>query len=189
MPGAPLPPVVAMSALPRPPVEYPTPWQRRILWTSLTGFAFTGLLAIVAGALWTLSAVISFLQPLLIPFAVAAVMAFLLEPAVEWLTRRGLSRPRAVTALFAVVILLVALFLSLVLPGLYRQTVEVAGKVPAYARKLQAKLPEWAEAWQERVGRLKNLLPSPKPEPTPAPATEPGATPAPTPSASPPPAL
>ncbi len=190
LPGAPLPPVVAMSALPRPPVEYPTPWQRRMLWTSLTAFAFTGLLAIIVGALWTFSAVIGFLQPLLIPFAVAGVLAFLLEPVVEFLVRRGLSRSKAVTALFAVITLLIALFFSLVLPGLYRQTAEVAGKMPAYARKLQEKLPQWAEAWQARVDRLKGMLPSPKPEPTPAPAAEPGASaPAPTPAPAPPLAL
>jgi predicted PurR-regulated permease PerM len=46
-----------------------------------------------------------FLQPLLVPFAIAGVLSYLLEPVVSWLARRGLPRIIAVIIVFAVFVL------------------------------------------------------------------------------------
>jgi hypothetical protein len=56
--------------------------------------------ALAIGLIYLLTQVIAFLQPILVPFAVAGVLAYLLEPGVEWLERRGLNRQRSVLLAF-----------------------------------------------------------------------------------------
>ena len=86
--------------------QYPTEWQRKILWT-----AATALMVVAAGvtAGWLISLfgrAISFLQPVLIPFAVAAVLAYLLDPVVRMITgRTRLSRRPAVVVVLSLVVL------------------------------------------------------------------------------------
>ena len=43
---------------------------------------------------------IGFLQPILIPVAIAAILAYLLDPVVTYLSRRGFGRTRAVLSIF-----------------------------------------------------------------------------------------
>ena len=68
--------------------NYPTAWQRRAIWGALT---FLALVAGGAVAVWLVTLVakaVAFLQPVLIPFAVAGVLAFLLEPIVRFIEAR-----------------------------------------------------------------------------------------------------
>ena len=106
--------------------NYPTAWQRRLLWTVVT------YLAIVAGgavAVWLITLfgqAVGFLQPVLIPFALAAVLAFLLDPIVKLLTTTTrLSRTWAVLLVFVFVVLLLGLLGVSVVPRLYDSTVKM----------------------------------------------------------------
>ena len=84
--------------------QYPTPWQTRMLWTSLTALACAALTAVIVGGVWATTEVISFLKPLLIPFAVSGVLAYLLDPIVTFFCRRArMSRTRAVVSIFAAI--------------------------------------------------------------------------------------
>ena len=101
--------------------NYPTAWQRRLLWTVIT------YLAIVAGgavAVWLLMLfgdAVGFLQPVLIPFALAAVLAFLLDPIVRLLTTTTrLSRTWAVLLVFVFIALLLGLLGELVATQFHR---------------------------------------------------------------------
>ena len=106
--------------------HYPTPWQTRMLWTSLTSVALAALVAVIVGGVWATTEVISFLKPVLIPFAVSGVLAYLLDPIVTFLCRRArMSRTRAVVSIFAAIFLVLGLLGLTVLPGLYRQSVLV----------------------------------------------------------------
>lgn len=80
----------------------PTAFQRNALWTAATALSITATGALAVGLIYLLMLVMGFLQPILVPFAVAGVLAYLLEPGVEWLERRGLNRQRAVLLVFAV---------------------------------------------------------------------------------------
>jgi predicted PurR-regulated permease PerM len=141
--------------------HYPTPWQTRMLWTSLTALAFAGLVAVIVGGVWVSTEIISFLKPLLIPFAVSAVLAYLLDPVVTFLCRRAsMSRTRAVVSIFAAIVLLIALFGVAVVPVLYRQSMVVARKVPVYSAKLQQKMPEWLESVRERLREIGERIPT-----------------------------
>lgn len=83
----------------------PTAFQRNAMWTAVTALSITVIGALAVGLIYLLTQVMAFLQPILVPFAVAGVLAYLLEPGVEWLERRGLNRQRSVLLAFAVFIL------------------------------------------------------------------------------------
>src|ERR1043165_511696 len=79
---------------------YPTPWQKRTMWAALSAF-FVVLLIVIAGAMVYIGAnLTSFLQPILIPIAVAVILAYLLDPLVTLLCRRGLARTWAIIVIF-----------------------------------------------------------------------------------------
>src|SRR6186997_2128490 len=101
--------------------EYPTLWQRKMMWAALTACFVVVLVVIVAVVIWAGATIISFLQPILIPVAIAAILIHLLDPLVtKMLAERsvapthlrgvgrstrgvpmgGLDHPIAVTAIF-----------------------------------------------------------------------------------------
>src|ERR1700719_3308991 len=83
--------------------QLPTPWQRKTMWAALTAL-FVVLLIVIAGAfVWAGASVISFLQPILIPVAIAAILAYLLDPLVTKMCRRGLKRTPAIAIIFFVI--------------------------------------------------------------------------------------
>ena len=88
--------------------DFPTPWQKKTIWAALTTLSVVGIGAIAVGLIWVMSLVLGFLQPILIPFAVAGVMAYLLDPVVTRIASWGTSRQRAVFAVFAMLVLLLA---------------------------------------------------------------------------------
>jgi predicted PurR-regulated permease PerM len=115
--------------------EYPTPWQKKTIWSALTGLAVVTLGTIFVGLIWLGSEVLAFLQPILIPFAVAAVMAYLLDPVVSRIVSWGWSRHRAVFAVFGVVTISFAGVMLWIVPAISQQSINLARKVPDYTRK------------------------------------------------------
>jgi predicted PurR-regulated permease PerM len=98
-------------------------------------------LAVAAGLLW----ILWLLSPILTPFLAGAVLAYILDPAVEWLARRRV--PRAVAAALVLLVGFLAL-LALVLivaPLIRREATELAGRVPALLDRLDAALAPWLE--------------------------------------------
>jgi predicted PurR-regulated permease PerM len=92
-------------------ILYPTPWQKKMLWNAITSLSLLVIAGIVVFTLYVTTQILTFLQPLLLPVAVAGVFAYLLEPVVSWLARRKLPR------LLAVVIVFGAFLLGAVLLG------------------------------------------------------------------------
>src|SRR5213592_1708875 len=82
--------------------EYPTAWQRKTMWAALTA-CFVVLLVIIVGAvIWAAANLISFLQPILIPVAIAMILTYLLYPLVMKMSRWTLTRKKAVALVFAI---------------------------------------------------------------------------------------
>jgi Predicted permease len=113
----------------------PTAFQRSILWTAVTALSFTVIGALTVGFILLGTRVIGFLQPILTPFAVAGVLAYLLEPGVEWLERRGLRRQPSVLLAFAVFSAGIFGLGWWIVPKLSEQTANLVKKVPAYTVK------------------------------------------------------
>lgn len=106
------------------------------------------------------------LSPILTPFVVAALLAYLGDPLVDRLEARGLKRTPAVAVVFSVLFLLLALALLLLLPRLEAQISQLISKLPGYLGwlrdhvlpRLEALLPGEAavldvEALQQTIGK------------------------------------
>src|SRR5213595_979567 len=114
---------------------YPTPWQKRTMWAPLTAL-FVVLLIVIAGAVVYLGAnLISFIQPILIPVAIAVILAYLLDPLVTKMTKHGLSRAKAVWALFAIAFLSIGALITWLAPVISMQAANVTRELPQYTLK------------------------------------------------------
>lgn len=148
----------------------PTAFQRNALWTASTALALTVIGGLSIGFIYLGTQVISFLQPILMPFAVAGVLAYLLEPGVAWLERRGLKRQPAVLLVFALFSLLLFGLAWWIVPKLGEQTANLAKKVPGYTLKVRGAVLDFAGDVERDYGI--SLLPhAPPPLPAPAPST------------------
>ncbi len=130
----------------------PTTLQAKIIWLAVTAFAWIsiGWMIIVVGKLIVES--IAFLQPLLIPVAIAGILAYLLDPVVEWFERRKLPRTVSVLVVFLIILAFGAGVLLWVLPVAWKQGEAFAHNVPQYSQKAQTaatQVGEWLRSLQE----------------------------------------
>jgi predicted PurR-regulated permease PerM len=96
--------------------RYPTRFQLRTLWNAATGVSILVLGALLVGLIWLTGEVFSFLQPVLVPLAVAAIIAYLLDPVVRIFQKRGFSRRWSVVSTFAGFTLLAAGLIAIMIP-------------------------------------------------------------------------
>lgn len=71
------------------------------------------------------------------PFVVAFILSILLEPAVQWVERRGARRSSAVLTVFFVLLLMIGAALLWIMPRIIMDLNRALNQVPAYARELQ----------------------------------------------------
>ena len=151
---------------------YPTPWQRKTLWTAVTCVSLLVIVAVVFFALYVLFHVVFFLQPLLLPFAVAGVLAYLLEPLVSWLARRGFPRLLAVVIVFATFVVVAALIVLGVGPSIYRETENLTRALPGYFERTWSVLDGYLADNLEKLPKLgpktPDAIPSASPQTSPA---------------------
>lgn len=139
---------------PKPPTEK----QARILWFALTGLAVATVIMLVVSAFWGLSRLLDVLSPVLWPLAVAAIVACLLSPVVDWLEKRHVPRTRAIVLVFIVAFAVVAAVLASVLPQVIVETQQLASKVPEYSERLQQRIGKFIA---EPPALLRRFLPAP----------------------------
>jgi predicted PurR-regulated permease PerM len=119
-------------------LNHPTTFQIKLLWAAITALsclAIGSVLAVV-GSLIVNS--ISFLQPVLIPVAVAAILAFLLDPVVKFFMRLGLSRLLSIAIVYIAVTGLFIGLLVYIVPPAYRQGTTLIKNFPIYMQKTEA---------------------------------------------------
>ena len=103
-------------------------------------------LAVAAAFLW----ILWLLGPILTPFLAGAVLAYILNPAVDWLARHRVSRATgAALVLLLGFVALLAMFL-IVAPLIRKESAELAARVPALLARLDAWLAPTLEAWLGR---------------------------------------
>jgi predicted PurR-regulated permease PerM len=124
--------------------KLPTPFHLNALWTAIAAVSITLTVAIVVGVIFLGTQIIGFLQPILVPFAVAGVLAYLLDPLVAWLMRRGLSRERSVWTVFLVATLMVVGVGVIVIGTLREQWPRFQEVVPGLVEKARTNVSEFA---------------------------------------------
>lgn len=132
--------------------NFPTAFQRSALWTAVTALSITLIGALAIGFIYLGTQVIGFLQPILTPFAVAGVLAYLLEPGVSWLERRGLKRQPAVLIIFAAFSMALFGLGWWIVPKLGEQTSNLAKKVPGYTTKARTAVLDFAVKLERDYG-------------------------------------
>ena len=115
--------------------EYPTPWQRKTMWAALTACFVVLLVVIVGAVIWAAANVISFLQPILIPVAIAVILTYLLDPLVTKMSRGTLSRTKAVALVFAIAFFALGGLAAWLIPTISIQSANFARQVPAYTER------------------------------------------------------
>jgi predicted PurR-regulated permease PerM len=163
--------------------SYPTAWQCKMMWAALTAFCLVLLVVIVGTVIWTGANILSFLQPILIPVAIAAILTYLLDPLVTKMSRGALSRTKAVLLLFAIAFFALGGLLGWLIPTISIQSANFARQVPAYTEKARDRIVDLIYRFDQRFGlfggahgksastSLTNLLigassPSPQAQPT-----------------------
>lgn len=153
--------------------KYPTPFQRKTLWSALTGLAILVIGLLLMCLIWMLGKVFGVLQPVLFPLVVAGITAYLLDPLVSWLQVKGLSRIKSVIIVFASTIILLGSFAAFIIPPLTQQLADEEKR-----QNLQNNIVElgqtvkknpWVSYWFERAEHRRILDSIRNPEQTPPP--------------------
>jgi predicted PurR-regulated permease PerM len=115
------------------------------------------LLGLIAALLliWCLYRV----RNILLPFIVGAIVAYVLNPAIDRLERRGWTRTNAIGVVFSVFLLLFVIAALLVIPAVAVQAQDLSANYQTYidqGRKLLGEARRTAELWGQFVG----LVPS-----------------------------
>ena len=101
-------------------MRYPTRFQQKTLWNAATGVSILILGVLIVGLIWLTGRLFGFLQPVLIPLIVAGIVAYVLDPVVRLLEKRGLSRLWSVVTLFLSILIGATLLVAAVIPGIQR---------------------------------------------------------------------
>ena len=96
-------------------------------WMVMIGFSVSGLL-------------IYLLAPILTPFMIAAVLAYICDPLVDRLEARKLPRTLAVVTVFVVLSLVAVIILLVLIPMIERQIDVFVDKLPSYINLFQTRL-------------------------------------------------
>ncbi|HWL16646.1 MAG TPA: AI-2E family transporter, partial [Opitutus sp.] len=139
-----------------PPDPLLNPTQRKFVGVALTLLAVLGSAALIVGALIVLGNSISYFSNVLWPLATAGVLALILRPLVDRLSRRlGHRRLAAVILLYGIVVLAIAGLLIAVLPPLIDQTVNFVLYLPTLWQKaydyVRGHYPEWVDVIQRQL--------------------------------------
>lgn len=142
----------------------PSPRQAQVIWFALTALAVALSVAIIGAVLWGIGRFVAVLSPVLWPMAVAGIIAFILDPVVEWLTQHKVPRLRAILVVFGAATLLVLGAFGSIIPGAVGQAKELASRARNYATNAQEKIEVWVDHPPDWVGDptviLRRLIPA-----------------------------
>jgi predicted PurR-regulated permease PerM len=97
----------------------PTPRQARVLWFSVTTLTLTVIVGLVAlGLGWLLKR----LSAVLLPVALALILAYILDPLVEFLVRKKMPRIWSILLVFLIGMVVCSGLIGSVVPGLIRES-------------------------------------------------------------------
>lgn len=120
-----------------------SPGLARVFWFSLTAL-LTGLALVVWYLILVQAAgVVAALSNVLLPLALAAILACLLDPVVTLFEKRlGIPRLRAILLVFFLAVMLVLILLATIIPQLIYELVHLAETLPATVEKFRLRLDE-----------------------------------------------
>jgi predicted PurR-regulated permease PerM len=145
----------------------PTKGQARLLWFAASAVAVVVILGVVCLLLWGVGVVLRVLSPVIWPLAVAGVLAYLLDPVVDLLEKRGVPRTRAIVVVFALALTLFTGAVGSVVPAIVSETRAVVSQSDEYSERIEKQLDEWMSSTNSLLRRALNFLPGSLPSSTP----------------------
>jgi predicted PurR-regulated permease PerM len=134
-------------------MKQPGDTQLRIIWFALTTFAIAISIAILVGAIWGVGKFLNLLSPVLWPLAIATVVAYLFDPGVTWLEKRGITRTWGITIVFVIVFCVISGVLASVIPQMVKETHNLVQKIPQYEEWVQKRSSEWVDRASRAAAR------------------------------------
>ena len=170
------------------------------MWAALTALFVVFLVTIVGAVIWIGANIISFLQPILIPVAIALILAYLLDPLVTKMCKGGLGRTKAVILIFGIIFFALGGLVAWIVPTISMQSANFAKELPGYSQKARDRIVDLIFRYDRAFGMPSSargksevpttsfvnwLLGSPAPRAQATATPSPAATPAPETAASP----
>ena len=124
------------------------------MWAALTAFFVVFLVVIVGAVIWTGANIVSFLQPILIPVAIAMILTYLLDPLVTKMSRGTRSRTKAVALLFAFAFFALGGLAAWLVPTISIQSANFAKQVPAYTERARDRIVDLIYRFDQTFGLL-----------------------------------
>lgn len=115
----------------------PSEKQAKIIWSGLTIVSIALSLAVIGGVVYGVAGLISYLSPILMPIAIAGIIACLLDPAVVFFERFKIPRFRAILLVYIIATGLLLAMLGTVLPAVYVQAAGLISDVPGWITDIQ----------------------------------------------------
>jgi predicted PurR-regulated permease PerM len=164
------------------------------MWAAFSAFFVVFLMALTISLIWVAAKALGHLQPILVPVAIAAILAYLFDPVVTRMCRGGMGRTRAVVLLFLVVFLFLVALGTWLIPVVSVQSANFAKDLPGYTQKARDEVVDIIFRYNRAFGpsnahgktgsSTANLLswllganpratPTPSPLPSPLPAASP----------------
>lgn len=166
--------------------RYPNEWQRKSIWAAISALAICILIFVFVAVIWIGANVISFLQPILIPVAIAAILAYLLDPLVTKMSANGLGRSKSILLIFTIAAVALAALGTWLIPAIGVQSSNLARELPQYTIKARDQIVDLIYRYQRTFGGtdrsrtsatsgfvswlLGSTSPAPHPTASPAPA-------------------
>jgi predicted PurR-regulated permease PerM len=130
----------------------PSDRQAKILWFCLTAFAIGVFLAMLGLLVMGGGIVLKRLSGVLLPLAIASIIAYILDPVVDFLERKRIPRGRAIFLVFTLALVTVLFLLATVVPQLVQQVGDLITRVPEYAAQFGKTLKEWTDKpWIQKL--------------------------------------
>ncbi len=123
-------------------MKFPSPSeeQGKIVWTAVTLVAVAVILALVGSIFVGLGWLAKQLSSVLLPLAVAGVIAYLLDPVVDYFQSWQVPRSWAIILVFFLAVLLQAGMVATVVPKLASDTAQLREDWPDYQKRLRKKI-------------------------------------------------
>ena len=105
------------------------------MWAALTALFLVFLAVVIGGVIWIGANVVGFLQPILLPVAIAAILAYLLDPLVARLSGAVRGRIQAIVLIFLIAFVSIGVLLWWLVPTVSMQSANFAKELPGYTQR------------------------------------------------------
>jgi predicted PurR-regulated permease PerM len=116
-----------------------------MIWMGVTALSVALFLAVLAVIFWAAGWALQRLTPVLLPLAIAGIIAYLLDPVVDYLERKRMPRSAAILLVFFLGLAVIAGVSATVIPRLVVETKELANKIPDYRKRIVEETNQWME--------------------------------------------